>query len=72
MINQAEAKCSDCQRYNAERMMCRKDQRFKPPNFYCGDFKMKLADHYAPNVWDEWKKKAEREAAAEKVKSGGQ
>ncbi|MBQ6503710.1 MAG: hypothetical protein IJI57_07340 [Flexilinea sp.] len=72
MINQAEAKCSDCQRYNAERMMCRNDQTIRSPKSYCGDFKMKLADHYVPNVWDEWKKKAERKAAAAKVKSGGQ
>lgn len=68
----AKMQCTYCQRYDNSRIICRKDQRIKPPNFYCGDFKMKLADHYVPNVWDEWKKKAERKAAAAKVKSGGQ
>ena len=64
------AVCSGCQHYDEGRAICRKDQRVRHPRDFCGNFRIKLADHYIPNPWDAWKKQAEQKAAGEKVKSG--
>lgn len=68
---EAKARCRDCQRYDEDRNICRRDQTVRHPTSYCEGFRMKLADHYVPNPWDLWKKEAERKAAAAKTKSGG-
>jgi hypothetical protein len=67
--SQAIPICRDCQRYDAERKYCRKNQWPVGETSGCSDFRMKLADHYAPSPWSKWKEEAERKESAKKVKS---
>ena len=57
---EAEALCRDCQRFDERKYFCRKLQISRHPSMNCPEFEMKLADHYVPNIWDQWKKQAEK------------
>lgn len=61
MIVEAEYKCGKCKRYDEKRRVCRKYDRTMGPNMGCSEFEMQLADHFVPNIWDEWKNRKERE-----------
>jgi len=52
--------CENCARYDLEKSFCRVEKRNMRRGFWCGNYKVRLADHYVPNIWDEWKHKAER------------
>jgi len=60
MVEEAKYECRACKRFDEKNHLCRKDDRTVNPNWSCEEFRMKLADHFVPNVWDEWKKKKER------------
>lgn len=52
--------CRSCF-YYTDAGLCRNDQKKKSPNYVCADYKIRLADHYIPNMWDDWKKKAQQQ-----------
>lgn len=51
--------CGSCRHYT-ESHYCRLDQKRKRAGQVCPEYRIRLADHYVPNVWEEWKHKAER------------
>jgi len=53
--------CKFCARYDLKNSFCRDEKRTKRRDEFCYMFKVRLADHYVPNIWDEWKHKAERD-----------
>ena len=57
--------CRNCQLYT-ENHYCRIDQKRKKVTFTCNKFRIRLADHYVPNMWDEWKRNAERQQVKKK------
>lgn len=59
-IEQAKAECRKCKRYDEKNRICRKWNQVKPPDGECPGFEMQLADHFVPNIWDEWKRKKEK------------
>lgn len=60
-IEEAKRICRKCKRYDEKKRYCRRFDRIKHPDDECEFFEMSLADHYVPNVWDEWKQRKERE-----------
>lgn len=50
--------CVNCAHYSDDH--CRKLDLRRPRSVDCAYFKIRLADHYVPNMWDEWKAKASR------------
>lgn len=60
MVETAKYECRTCKRYDEKNRRCRKDDRAMNPNWSCQEYQMQLADHFVPNIWDEWKKKKER------------
>ena len=55
--------CGKCS-YYTDTGVCRVDQKRKNRSNYCDKFRIRLADHYVPNMWDDWKQKALREAGS--------
>lgn len=60
--------CRECSNYEMKDSYCRVQKHKMRRDEYCKYFRIKLADHYVPNAWDEWKKKAEREQLRMKKK----
>ena len=60
-IEEAKKICRQCKRYNEKERKCRKFDQIKHPNSGCEEFEMQLADHFVPNIWDEWKNRKEWE-----------
>ena len=60
--------CFNCARYRMDDSYCPVWKRKMLREQCCGNWKVKLADHYVPNAWDEWKRKAEKEQLKRKVK----
>ena len=53
--------CRECRNYDMKDSYCRVQKRKMRRSDFCKEFRIELADHYVPNAWDEWKKKAEQE-----------
>lgn len=67
MIEQEAQCCAKCAR-RAESGYCNLQGRKVRDEWKCEGFKMRLADHYVINPWDEWKAKKQAEAARNKTK----
>ena len=52
-----EPTCASCARYDLKRSYCAVEKRQKQRFEYCDLYKVRLADHYVRNIWDEWKDK---------------
>ena len=62
--------CASCARYDIKSSWCAVEKRKKLRSEYCSLYKIRLADHYVPNAWEEWKRKAEKNELRRKYQSG--